>query len=111
MQARGKRTTTQIECPDIIKIFLFDLATEDEEIGTNQSHGMVVTTAGPVTIDHDAGPISRYWNARSSDQLERVIASKDQTCRGGEDEASHHGPDFAHPHPPSIRPKPKSECW
>jgi hypothetical protein len=31
-------------------------ATEDEELGTNQRHGMVVTTAGPGTIDHDAGP-------------------------------------------------------
>ena len=74
MEPWGKRTTTQIECPDIIKIPLMDPATEDEEIGTNQSHGMVPTTAGPVTGDHDAGPLSRYWKARSSDQLERVLA-------------------------------------
>ncbi len=70
MEARSKRTTIQIQRPYIIQIPLIDPgATEDEEIGTNQSHGMVVTTAGPVTIDHDAGPLSRYWNAKSSDQL------------------------------------------
>ena len=70
MEARGKRTTIQIQCPDIIKMPLIDPgATEDEEIGTNQSHGMVVTTAGPRTIDGDAGPFSRHWNARRSDQL------------------------------------------
>jgi len=74
----AKRTTIQIECPHIIKTLLVNLATEDEEIGTNQSHGMVITTAGPRTIDHDAGPLSRYWNARSSDQLERVLTSKDR---------------------------------
>jgi len=58
MKARGERTTIQIKCPDIIKIYVIDPATEDEEIGTNQSHGMAVTTAGPGTIDHDAGPLS-----------------------------------------------------
>jgi hypothetical protein len=31
---------------------------------------MVVTTAGPGTIDHNAGPLSRHWNARNSDQLD-----------------------------------------
>ncbi len=69
MEARGKRTTIQIQCPDIIIIPLTIVATEDEEIGTSQSHGMEVTTAGPGTIDDDAGPLPRYWNARSSDQL------------------------------------------
>ena len=82
MEARDKRTTIHIKCPDIIKTPLFGLATEDEEIGTNQSDGMVATTAGPGIIDHDAGPLSRYWKARSTDQLERVLTSKDATCRG-----------------------------
>ncbi len=52
----------QIKCPDIIKSPLIDhgIATEDEEIGTNRSHGMEATTAGTGTIDHDAGPLSRY---------------------------------------------------
>ncbi len=78
MEARGKRTTIHIECPYVIKTPLFGPATENEEIGTNQSHGMLVTTAGPGTIDHDEGPLSRYWNVRSSDQLERVMTSKDR---------------------------------
>ncbi len=62
MEARGKRTMIQIKCPDIIKSPLIDhgIATEDEEIGTNRSHGMEATTAGTGTIDHDAGPLSRY---------------------------------------------------
>jgi hypothetical protein len=51
-------------------------STEDEELGTDQRHGMVETTAGPGTIDHDAGPLSRHWNARNSDQLERVLTYK-----------------------------------
>ena len=58
--ARGKRTTIQIQRPDIIEIPLGGLATEDKELGTDQRHGMVVTTAGPGTTDHDAGPLSRY---------------------------------------------------
>jgi len=73
MEARGKHTTIQIECPDIIESPPIDLATEDEEIGANQSHGMEVTTARPGTIDHDAGPLLRYWKVKSSDQLERVL--------------------------------------
>jgi len=80
--SESKRTTIQIQSPDIIKTRLVGHATEDEEIGTNQSDGMVATTAGPGTINHDAGPHSRYWKARSSDQLERVLTSKDATCRG-----------------------------
>ncbi len=82
MEVRGKRTAIQIESPDIIKTPLTDPATEDKEIGINESYGMGVTTAGPGTIDHDAGPHSRYWKARSSDQLERVLTSKNPTCRG-----------------------------
>ncbi len=80
MEARDKCTTIQIERPDIIKkpLIVRGPATEDKEIGTNQSHGMFATTAGPGTIDHDAGPLSRYWKARSSDQLERVLTSKDR---------------------------------
>ncbi len=60
MEARDKRTTIHIECPDIIKTPHNGPATEDEENGTNQSHGMVATTAGPGTIDQDTGPHSRY---------------------------------------------------
>jgi hypothetical protein len=48
-------------------------ASEDEELGTDHRHSMAVTTARPGTIDHDAGPLSRYCNARNSDQLERVL--------------------------------------
>ena len=48
-------------------------ATEDKELGTDQRHGVVGTTAGLGTIDHDAGPLSRYWNGRSHDQLEWVL--------------------------------------
>ena len=68
-----KRTIIQIQCPDIIKTPLARAATEDEELGTDQRHGMGVTTARPGTIDHDAGPLSRYWNARNSDQLELIL--------------------------------------
>ncbi len=82
MEAKGKHTTIHIEYPDIIKIPLDGPATEDEEIGINQSHGMEGTTAGPGTVGHDAGPLSRHWKARRSDQLERVLTSKDATCRG-----------------------------
>ena len=32
-------------------------ATEDEELGTDQRHGMVESSAGPTTIDRDAGPL------------------------------------------------------
>ena len=72
---RSKRTTIQIQCPDIIEIRgpLQAPATEDKELGTDQRHGMQVTTAGPGTTDRDAGPLSRYWNARNSDQLEQVL--------------------------------------
>jgi len=69
-----KRTRIQIELPDIIKIHCADgtvalPATKDEELGTDQRHGMIATTPGPGTIGHDAGPLSRCWNRRSSDQL------------------------------------------
>jgi hypothetical protein len=74
-EARGKRTTIQIQCPDIIETRLGGPATEDEELGTDQRHGMEVTTAGPGAIDHDAGPLSRYWNTRNSDWLERALTS------------------------------------
>jgi len=78
MEARGKLTTIQIQCPDIITTPLIPVAAEDEEIGTNQSHGMVVTTAGPGTLDDDASPLSRYWNARRSDQLAGLDIKKIQ---------------------------------
>ena len=83
-EAMGKRTRIQIECPDIIKIppGVIVQATEDEELGTDQRHGVEGTAAGLGTIDHNAGPLSRYWNGRSHDQLERVLTSKDLTCRG-----------------------------
>ena len=77
-EASGKRTMIQIQYPDIIKILLGGggLATEDKELGIDQRHGMVEATAQPGTIDHDAGPLSRYWNARNSDQLKWVLISK-----------------------------------
>jgi hypothetical protein len=61
-EARGKRTTIQTQCPDIIKTSVAGPAAEDEELGleTDQRHGMVQSSAGPRTIDHDAGPFSRY---------------------------------------------------
>jgi hypothetical protein len=78
----GNRTRVQIECPHIIQKLLSGPTTEDEEPGTDHRHGMVVTTDGPGTIDHDAGPLSRYWSARYSNQLESVWRSKDPTYRG-----------------------------
>ena len=74
-EATGKRTTIQIESPDIIKqpLGVIVPATEDEELGIDQRHAMIVTTAGLGTIDLDAGPLSRYWNGRSHDQLEWVL--------------------------------------
>ncbi len=35
IEARGKLTTIQIECPDIIKMPTTYLSTENEELGTN----------------------------------------------------------------------------
>jgi hypothetical protein len=78
----GNRTRVQIECPHIVQKLLVDPTTEDEELGTDYRHGMAMTTFGTGTIDHDAGPLSRYWNARNSNQLESVLTSKDPTCRG-----------------------------
>ena len=56
----GRRTTVQIECPHIIENTLVGPTTEDEELGTDHSHGMVRTAVGPITIDHNvnAGPLS-----------------------------------------------------
>ena len=59
LAAIGKRTTVQIESPHIIGL-LANLTTEDEELGTNHGCGMVVTTIKSRTIDHNAGPLSRY---------------------------------------------------
>jgi len=41
----GHRTSVQIECPHIIEGRPADLTTKDEELGTDQRHGMVATTA------------------------------------------------------------------
>jgi hypothetical protein len=64
--AIGKRTTAQIECPHIIEEDAFEiLTTEDEELGTDHGYGIVVTTtARSGTIDHCAGPLTRYWSAK-----------------------------------------------
>ena len=62
--ATGERTIVQIECPHIIENLPTDLTTEDEELRTDHVCGMVVTAIGPRTIDHDAGPLSRYWSAK-----------------------------------------------
>ena len=56
----GHRTRVQVECPRIIQVPTVGPTTEDEESGTDHCHGMVTTTDGPGTIDHDAGPLSRY---------------------------------------------------
>jgi hypothetical protein len=56
----GHHTGVQIECPHIIQALLVGLTTEDEELETDHRHGMAETTDGPGTIDHDAGPLSRY---------------------------------------------------
>jgi len=68
----GESTIIQIQCPNIIRIrrVLDGPATEDEDLGTDQRHGMVATTVGLGTVDHDASPLSRYWNGRGPDQLE-----------------------------------------
>jgi hypothetical protein len=70
--SEGKSITIQIQRPNIIRIrpVLDGPATEDEEFGTGQRHGMEATTVGLGTIDHDASPLSRFWNGRSPDQLE-----------------------------------------
>jgi len=78
----GNRTSVQIEGPHIIKGRPANLTTKDEELGTDQRHGMVVTTAGSRAVGHDAGPLVRYWSKRSFDQLESISTSKDMTCRG-----------------------------
>ena len=62
-------TRVQIECPYIIKNLPAEVTTEDEELGTDHRRGVVVTPGGSRTIDHDAGPLSRYWSARNSNQL------------------------------------------
>ena len=54
----GKRTRIQIDCPQIIENILVGLTTEDEELGAGHGHGMVRTTTGSRTIDHDTGPLS-----------------------------------------------------
>jgi hypothetical protein len=80
----GNRTRVQVECPHVIEDSPADptTATKDKELGTDYCHGMVVTVAGSGTIGHDAGPLSRYWSTRHSDQLESILTSKDMTCRG-----------------------------
>ena len=58
--AMGNRTRVQIESPHIVQVIPIPMTTEDEELGTDHRHGMVETTSGPGTIDHDAGPQSRF---------------------------------------------------
>ena len=55
----GNRTRVQVECPHIIQEPI-DPTTENEELGTDHRHGMAGMTDGPGTIDHYAGPLSRY---------------------------------------------------
>ena len=62
--AISKRTTVQIEYPHIIDGLPADLTTEDEELGTDHGCGMEATTIGGTTVDHNAGPLSRYWGAK-----------------------------------------------
>ncbi len=58
-----KRTTVQIKCPYVVEICSCNTTAEDEELGTDHRHGMEATTGGLGIIHHDAGPLSRYWNA------------------------------------------------
>ena len=53
-------TIVQIECPHIIHGFPANLTTKDEKLGTDHLRGKVTTTARPGTIDHNAGPLSRF---------------------------------------------------
>ena len=78
----GNRTRVQIECPHIIKHTPADLTTKDKELGADHCHGMVAPSAGSGAIGHDAGPLTRYWSTRHSNQLESVLTSKDMTYRG-----------------------------
>jgi hypothetical protein len=58
--SEGQSTMIQIQCPNIIRKrrVLDGPATKDEDLGTGQRHGMVATTVGLGTIDHDASPLS-----------------------------------------------------
>ena len=76
----GKCTIVQIKRPHIIEQNPADPTTEDEELGTDHDRGMLVTVIGPRTIDHNAGPLSRYWSTRSSDQVVSALPSKDTRC-------------------------------
>jgi hypothetical protein len=80
-RAIGKRTTVQIECPHIIGPLGANQTTEDEELGTDHRCGMEPTTARHGIIDHNAGPLSRFWSAKH-DQLVSDLTFKDPTCRG-----------------------------
>jgi hypothetical protein len=77
----GKRTRVQVERPHIIQELSVDLATKDEELGTDHCHSMAVTTDGSGTIRHDAGPLSRYWSVRNCNQLEPVLISKSRRTK------------------------------
>jgi hypothetical protein len=81
----ANRTGVQIKCPHIVQILPVVPTTEDEELGTDHRRGRVKTTDGTGTIDHDAGPHSRFWSAVNSNQLGSVLTSKDPTCRGEAD--------------------------
>jgi hypothetical protein len=59
-----ERTTVQIECPHIIDGLPANPTTEDEELGTDHCCGRVVAIIGPRTIEHNAGPLLRYWSAK-----------------------------------------------
>ena len=63
-QQKAKRTTIQIECPHIIDDLPANITTEDEELGTDHGCGLAVTNARSGAIDHNAGPLSRYWSAK-----------------------------------------------
>lgn len=94
--AIGKHTTIQIECPHIIENTLVGPTTEDEELRTDHGRGMIRTTIRSRTINHDTGPLSRYWSTRSSDQLDSALISKDMTCRDQEHRVNYPEADLAH---------------
>ena len=53
----GHHTRAQVESPRIIQVPTVGPTTEDKQLGTDDRHGMAVTTDGPGTIDHDADPL------------------------------------------------------
>ena len=63
--------------------------TTNNELKIDHCHGMAITTGEPEIFDHNLGPLSQYWNTRSSNRLELVVKSKDLMWRGCVDKFIH----------------------